>query len=235
MYEINRKSKNTLLQVGDEKTPVIIIDDFLVTTSQAIKEAVHSKYLAGKAHNNYYPGVCSPVGSDYGMAVLNAIAPIFYQALKVPRELTLYPKDGRYSLLAQEEKDLDLLQCIPHFDNNLKYSFAVMHYLNAGDFGGTAIYRHKPTGYENITEQRKPHYLAQAQAFINTNGNPQQKYFTDSTSHYELIEVIEYKANRLVIYPSTLLHSAYIKQPLHDVNNDPKTGRLTANIFIEFN
>lgn len=234
MHNINRKSKNTLLQVGSEKTPVIIIDNFLLDTSAAIKEAVNSKFIAGKEHNNYYPGVRTPVGSSYGMAVLKAIAPIFYQIIKVPKNLTLFPKNGSYALLTQAEKELELLQCIPHFDDNLIYSFAVLHYLNPGNFGGTGIYRHKPTGYENITEQRKEHYFTQAQAFIDTNGNPEQKYFTDSTSHYELLETIEYKENRLVIYPTTLLHSAYIKNPSHDVNDDPKTGRLTANFFIEF-
>ena len=234
MYDINRNSKNTLLHVGSEKTPVIIIDDFLMDTSEAVNEAINSQFIAGKGHNNYYHGVRAPVGSGYGMTVLNAIAPIFYNVLKVPNDLTLTPKDGNYSLLTQHEERMELLQCIPHFDNNFMYSFAVLHYLNPGKFGGTGIYRHKPTGYENITEQRKENYLSQAQAFIDTNGNPEKKYFTESTEHYELLEVIEYKENRLVIYPSTLLHSAYINNPLHDVNNDPKTGRLTANIFIEF-
>ena len=235
MYQINTKSKNTLLKVGNEKTPIIIIDNFLVDPQLAINFAVKQSFVSGKEHNNFYPGVRTPVDSDYGNTVLKAIAPIFYNVIGIPEHLTLQPISGSYSLLTQHEENMDLLQCIPHFDNNLMFSFAILHYLNEGDFGGTALYRHKPTGYENINELRKPHYMEEAQQHINTKGDPERKYFTQSTNHYELLEVIAYKPNRLVIYPSTLLHSAFIENPINDVNSDPTTGRLTANLFIEFN
>lgn len=234
MYVVNRKSKNSMLKIGNEKTSVFIIDDFLVDTQPAIEYAAKQSFIAGKEHNNLYPGIRTPVDTDYGMTVLNAIAPIFYNVIGVPAHLTLQPKIASYSLLTQDEKDLDLLQCIPHFDNTLTFSYAVLHYLNKGDFGGTGLYRHKPTGYENINAERKQHYIKSAQQHINSNGNPERKYLTHSTDHYELLEVIDYKPNRLVIYPSTLLHSTFIENPAHDVNNNPESGRLTANIFIEF-
>ncbi len=234
MYRVNQKSKNRMLYVGLEKTPVIIIDDFLEDTKPAVNYACKQQFIGGKEHNNYYPGERTPVDTDYGMTVLNAIAPIFYNVIGIPSHLTLQPKSGSYSLLTQHEKDLELMQCLPHFDNTEMFSFAVLHYLNDGDFGGTALYKHKPTGYENINAARKSHYMESAQHHIDTVGNPEHKYFTRSTDHYELLEVIEYKPNRLIIYPSTLLHSAFIENPKKDVSNCPASGRLTANIFIEF-
>ena len=235
MFEISSKSNGALFNVGNEKTPIFVVDDFMENTTDIINEAASLNYINGQEHNNYYPGVRAPVGEGYGMAVLKAIAPIFYNVFKVPKDLTLYPINGSYSLLTQHEKEMNLLQCIPHYDTNKMFSFAVIHYINPGEFGGTAFYRHKPTQFENITEGRKDTYMKEAQSFFDLHGAPEQKYFTRGTEHYELLNIIDYKPNRLVIYPSTLLHSAFIENPQHDVNNDVRSGRLTSNFFIEFN
>ena len=66
------------------------------------------------------------------------------------------------------------------------------------------------------------------------NGAPKQHYFTHSTNHFELIHKVDYKPNRLVIYPATILHSAFIDDPKRDVCSNPKIGRLSANFFIDF-
>ena len=82
------------------------------------------------------------------------------------------------------------------FNNFWKYQlhcFAILHYLNEGDFGGTGFYRHIPSGFENITGDRKPIYLQSAQQFMDTNGQSEQRYFTESTDHYELIHKVDYK------------------------------------------
>lgn len=234
MFEISPQSKGSLIRVGDEQTPVFVIDNFMVNTTDIIQEAATLNYVSGQEHNNYYPGIRAPVSNEYGMAVLNAIAPIFYNVLKIPKNLTLYPKIASFSLLTQKEDDMNLFQCIPHFDNTSTFSFAALHYVNNGNFGGTAFYKHKPTGFENITESNKVRYMEAAQEFIDTNGEPPKTYITQSTEHYELLKVIDYKPNRLVIYPSSLLHSTFIENPQHDVNNDVKTGRLTSNFFIDF-
>jgi hypothetical protein len=54
-----------------------------------------------------------------------------------------------------------------------------------------------------------------------------------SDAHFTLYHAVDYRANRLVIYPGSLLHSGLI-DPAHDIDDDPETGRLTANIFVDF-
>jgi hypothetical protein len=54
-----------------------------------------------------------------------------------------------------------------------------------------------------------------------------------SNDEYELYHRIEYRPNRLVVYPGCLLHSGLVN-PAVDINPDPRTGRLTANIFVDF-
>jgi len=68
---------------------------------------------------------------------------------------------------------------------------------------------------------------------MKAHGLPAAQYITSSTDHYELIDEIEYAANRMVIYPGNLLHSGLIS-PERDINPDPSRGRLTANLFIDF-
>lgn len=235
MFEINPRLRQQLIKVGHEQTPIFIVDDFMLDYQGALNEAVSLAYANDKdSVGAYYPGIRAPVGADYGMSLLRNVAAIFYNIFGVPKDLTLFPQNGSYSLVTKQEEALDLLQCIPHFDNNGTFNFAMLHYLNKGDFGGTGFYRHKPTGFENITEGRKSDYLQSAQRFIDIHGQPEKRYFTESTEHYELIQKVAYKPNRLVIYPATILHSAFIDKPQRDVCGDPKIGRLSANFFIEF-
>lgn len=235
MFEINRGLNAETLEIGNERTPVFIVDDFMLDIEPARQEAIALDYSDDKEHiGAYYPGIRAPVGGDYGMAVLRYVANILYKLFQVPDDLTMYPLNGSYSLITTRNEDMNLLQCIPHYDNTKPCTYAVIHHLNDGEFGGTGFYRHRPTGFENVTEERKQQYFDSAQAFIDTHGNPERKHMTESTDHFELIHKIDYRPNRLAIYPSTVLHSAYIDKPERDINPDPRTGRLSANFFIEF-
>lgn len=235
MFSLNPNLFQQAYRVGNEQTPVFVVDDFMLDYSGAIEEAIKLSYAKDKESvGAYYPGIRAPVGAEYGMSLLTHTAQIFYKIFRVPNQLTLFPQNGSYSLITKQEQEMDLLQCIPHFDNNDTFSFAMLHYLNEGDFGGTGFYRHVPTGFENITAGRKAEYLHSAQQYMARNGDPKQHYFTHSTDHYELIHKVDYKPNRLVIYPATILHSAFIENPERDVCLNPKTGRLSANFFIEF-
>ena len=67
-------------------------------------------------------------------------------------------KNAYFSLVSLKSEALTLEQSIPHFDNTAPLSFAVMHYINSGQYGGTSLYRHTSTGFENITEARYSSY-----------------------------------------------------------------------------
>ena len=123
---------------------------------------------------------------------------------------------------------------MPHFDSNNPHYLAAMHYLNPGDFGGTSFYRHRPTGYENITASRRENFIHSAQEHLATiGGRPPQRYVDGSDEHFERLKSLPYRQNRLLVYPGTLLHSGNI-DPSRDISDDPRTGRLTANLFIDF-
>jgi hypothetical protein len=87
----------------------------------------------------------------------------------------------------------------PHADPSY---FSGVIYLNTPEecSGGTAFYRNKKTGleYSLFTEKDNP--------VLNNH-----EYLTDSNKDWELIDIIEMKYNRFVMYQGNIFHSAYIK------------------------
>jgi hypothetical protein len=231
-FLINPSIKADIIQIGEEKTPIIIIDDLAVDNKDVINYAcTASKFTNDLA--TFYPGIRSPLPQPYVITILQAVYRGICQVYRVPIALKLIPLNQSYSLLTKAQSQLHLLQCMPHFDTSKAYHFAVLHYLNSGSHGNTGFFRHIPTGYERISESRSEHYVNSAKAFIAENGDPMQKYVTCSDKHYELYHEVEYKPNRLIIYPGNLLHSTIVDIDT-DIDSDPKSGRLTANMFIDF-
>lgn len=232
MIKVNPVARPKIVLIGKEKTPVVIIDDFALSTDDIIA------YAADQADFNedpasYYPGVRATLPREYVKAVIDAVYQGIYQCYKIPHQLRLKPQSRFLSLITRDETALSALQKIPHFDTPRPYHFAILHYLNPNEHGPTGFFRHIPTQWERITEQRCQPYFDAAQQHIDENGEAQAGYCTQSDHHFDLYEQIEYRPNRLVIYPGNLLHSSIVR-PAQDIDSNPKTGRLTANIFIDF-
>jgi len=230
--QINPKASLTVRHVGEEETPVVVIDDFALDTGAMIEYACRSVDY-GPDSTSAYPGVRGTLPRSYVRQVLNNIYRLLFQVYAVPDSLGLKTVNTVYSLISTPVDELSLAQCVPHFDSNDPYYLAVLHYLNPGDFCDTGLFRHNPTGFEKITQPRLAGFIQSSRTFIETHGRPPQKYINTSSDHFELYDRIEYRPNRLVAYPGCLLHSGLV-DPGRDINPDPGTGRLTANIFVDF-
>jgi len=230
--QINPKASLKVQHVGEEQTPLVIIDDFALDTSNIVDYACRSVEY-GPDSTSAYPGVRGALPRSYVREVLNNIYRLLFHVYSVPDKLGMRTVNTVYSLISTPVDELAPAQCVPHFDSNGPLYLAVLHYLNAGEFCDTGLFRHRPTGFERITEPRLEEFLQSSRAFIETNGSPPQKYINTSTDHYELYYRVKYKPNRLVVYPGCLLHSGLV-DPGRDINPDPRTGRLTANIFVDF-
>jgi hypothetical protein len=230
--QVNPRGSLEIRHVGNEKTPVIVIDDFLLDTADVIEGACRAVDYGPDA-TSAYPGLRAKLPRDYVIAVLNSIYRLLFKVFTVPATLNLKPVNSVYSLITTPEDELSLAQRVPHFDSNGLHYLAVLHYLSPGDFCATGLFRHRPTGFERITEERKVEFLRTSEAWVEAHGEPPRKYINASTGHYELYDRIEYRPNRLAAYPGNLLHSGLV-EPQRDINSDPRTGRLTANIFVDF-
>lgn len=229
--EVNPASKVQLSFIGHEQTPVMVFDDFSLDTAAVISQACVQASFTGDP-SSYYPGIRSALPPTYVIPLLQAIYQKICNLYKIPQQLQLQVQPSYYSLLTFAPEQLNLLQRLPHFDTSKPYYFAVLHYLNEEPHGATGFFRDKTNGYERISHERVDRYLSSANDFIDINGEPEAAYFIDSNKQYELYHQIEYRANRLVIYPGNLLHSTLVTK--QDIDANPATGRLTANIFIDF-
>ena len=230
-FQMHPQASPYVFLAGNEKTPVVIIDNFAKETDDVIRYAVNSADFDAVSAN-YYPGVRARPPGAYVQGIVRAMVPVLSKVYSVPGD-RVPEVDASYSLVATPPEELHPFQRIPHFDSNSKYHFAVTHYLNPREFGGTGLFRHKPTGFENITEDRVEEYSRAAEEFGRAYGEPPAEYIRASTDHFEYYLGIEYRPNRVVAYPGSLLHSGLI-DPTRDISADPAIGRLTGNVFIDF-
>ena len=225
-------SDYSVTYVGREKTPVVVFDDFL-WPADALKRSAPSQKSFAAAPAGGYPGVRASLPETYIKDVLEALDPIVRKTYDFPSAIAESGHYGLYSLVSMPERDLSTLQRVPHFDTNLDHYYAVLHYLSEGEHGGTGFFRHIPTGFERISASRYPLFVKAARQHMDQFGAPESKYVKETNDHFELIHSIPYKKGRMLVYPGNLLHSGLIN-PSTDINADPGSGRLTANIFINF-
>lgn len=230
--ELRKPFRPDVRIVGNEKTPVVIIDDPISSTSELVEYACSqaSFYTNGRFA---YPGIRAHLPPEYVEALVPELVDIIREIYEPPPGFEFQLIHRLFSLITRKPEELMPLQRVPHFDNHSPYYFATVHYLNPGAYAGTGMFRHRPTGYERIPENRYPSYGKAAEAHIKTHGPPAEKYINASDDHFELIAEIEYRPNRLIMYPGNILHSGLI-HPERDISGDPATGRLTANLFLYF-
>ena len=230
--KINPNANIDIQYIGDEATPVVIIDDVLTDCSRVIDTAISNTNFA-MINTTLYPGVRAILPKEYVMQVLRALAAPMSKVYAVSKDKHLKVLGAYYSLVSIPPSELHQLQKKPHFDSSDPQYFAMVHYLNPKSHGGTGFFRHKPTGYEQISKARKDNYLKLLQQNAHSNTHVHSGYMKQSNSDYELIYAVDYKPNRLVFYPGSILHSGLINEET-DIGADPAHGRLTANMFICF-
>ncbi|MFN6969711.1 MAG: DUF6445 family protein [Rheinheimera sp.] len=231
LFMMNPVLQPQVLLVGEAQTPVLIIDDLAADVHALLQNAALADFQQDV--HSYYPGVRAMLPRPYVISVLNAVYQWIYQVYQIPPDRRLKPQDIYYSLITTAETDLKPLQCLPHFDSTDPYYFALLHYLSPEPHGGTGLFRHRPTGFEKITQVEQERYFQAAQLHLSLHGSPAQRYCVQSDDHFELYQTLAYRQNRLVIYPGNLLHSSLVN-PATDIAASIEGGRLTANIFINF-
>jgi hypothetical protein len=214
--------------VGDERAHVVVIDDFHPDPAFLVESAAASTF--GPVVNNLYPGVRAPAPETYVREVLGRVERLAYEVFGLAG---LAGCKCDFSLVTTRPDQLQLLQALPHFDSTDTGRLAVLHYLCPSEMGGTSFYRHRSTGYESITAERREPYLAKLGAELETSGLPEQAYVNGDTSLFQRIAAVDAVYNRLVIYRSVVLHSGNIRRDFV-FDTDPRKGRLTLNTFLSY-
>jgi len=221
-----------LIRVGNLQAPLVVVD----AASGEVGSIVEAAAALGpypKLPNNLYPGlrhVITPADSDayaYVERLCERIAPFIGGAFDCDGFDLV---EASFSLVTTPPGALLGPQRAPHFDSTDPRYLAVLHYLNVPADSGTAFFRQRATGIEQVTARNLPDFVrtAERDGALRARG---AGYIAGSDPHFEELARVEAVPDRLLIYQGCLLHSGIIPGDM-EFSPDPRRGRLTANLFV---
>ena len=214
--------------IGARQSPVVVIDDATGDFAGVIEIAAALAPFGASA-GNHYPGLRRAITAEDGPAsayvqrILDVSAPLLSGGLHIDRYDLL---EASFSMVTAAPATLSPQQRAPHFDSIDPNYIAVLHYLSDTPGTGTAFFRQRSTGIEIVDDGNAARFVAAARAEPIAQG-----YIHGSTPQFEQIGLVEAVPDRLVIYRGAMLHSGVIPADMV-LSDDPRIGRLTANIFV---
>lgn len=215
-------------RVGAEGAPLLVIDQLVADPERLVRRAARQDFSRQGA---FFPGVRARAPLSYEAFLERLVQPLLVDVFGLQPGRLQFPT-CHYSLITQAPEQLVFLQRIPHIDSVSGQGLASVHYLFRGNWGGTAFYRHRATGFEYVDESRHEAYYRQLQLESEGPDAPGPGYIGEDTPMFERIDQVDGLFNRLVMYRRNLLHSATIDN-LAVPPADPLTGRLSINTFID--
>lgn len=213
---------------------VLFIDDFLDDPQALVQAACAARFQPCDLHGarQGYPGIRADVPPAYNQALAQLVEPLVKINYGVPESLPLQMALSAFSITTTPPHELGPRQRIPHFDASTPHGVAAVLYLCPAGHGGTGFYRHRASGWQHITAERRESYLDLCHEELNRQ-QPPARYFGPSDAQFEFLGMLPARFNRLAVYPGRVLHSACI-DPAHGLDADPRRGRLTVTSFFDF-
>jgi hypothetical protein len=215
------------LTIGRELAPLVVIDN-LVANPEELVDLAASKHFGEVT--SYYPGVRAKAPLTYQRFIIDHLREIFAGYFGLSATAVRFTT-CHFSLVTASPEKLDYPQRIPHIDSVFARELAFVHYLFKTDFGGTAFYRHRRTGYEYIDEMRQPGYRRIADEEEVGPTPADAGYISGDTPLYEQVCQQDGVFNRMLIYRRNSLHGAALGRNFVPDPN-PRTGRLSINGFL---
>lgn len=214
--------------IGEEGAPLLVIDDLVADPDRLVRKAADSRLVPQRS---MFPGIRAPAPMSYQRLLEDTLGPLLKQHFDLSPGRFSFPM-CHFSLVTQPPQQLSFLQRVPHIDSARGTGLATVHYLFRGDWGGTAFYRHRPSGFEYIDEQRHAAYFAwlEQQRRRETIAGP--GYIDDSTESFQRVAEVDAVFNRMIVYRRNSLHSGRIRNA-GLLSLDPTVGRLSINSFID--
>ena len=215
--------------IGIEQAPLICIDG-ATTDPQALVDFACDSVTFAPVGGNLYPGLRAPMPLDYVRSVVARLDPLIRRVHGLGA-VRLARAECFFSIVTTPAGDLVPLQTVPHIDTSDPLHFATVHYLCPPGFGGTAFFRQLSTGYEAISPDREVAWDRARDAMLAAHG--ELAYPSPDTPDHVRTAAISAAFDRLILYRSNMLHAGVI-DPGVDHPADPRTGRLTATMFIAY-
>lgn len=216
------------LALGNEGAPLLVIDDVVADPERLVRKAAGHGFVA---QTTMFPGVRAPAPFAYRHFLESTLKPGLLEYFGLPPGRFEFPM-CHYSLVTTPAARLAFLQRVPHIDSVSGDGLATVHYLFHGDWGGTAFYRHRRTGYEYVDASRSQAYFDCLAAESEGAQAPGAAYIDGDTGLFERIASVEGVFNRMLVYRRNSLHSGNIDSR-RVPPADPLRGRLSINSFID--
>lgn len=187
------------------KPYALIVDDFFTEFSavRAVVESLEYKTVLNPNDGINYPGICELIPSDeLFIEAENNISRVMGSKIEI-----------KYSLLRLSTKDVPQPYSI-HSDSFMDVTYSALVYLADQEHcqGGLDLLRNKETNEETFDG---PEHLSISKQ--------------DDESKWDVVIHIPMKANRLILFPSELIHRAV---PAGGFGNDIHDGRLVLLIIF---
>ncbi len=220
-------------EVGRSKSKLIVIDDFLSHAQDAVDAAAALPAFPSE-DKTAYPGRRHQISpgdkaSSCVMDILKTAGPVIQSHYDADNFRVL---EASFSLATTPPEQMSPRQRVPHYDRDDPNHLAILLHLHHVPDTGTAFYRHVASNLEQVGRDTAPELRRLVQAELAENDPTPAISEGGSNAHYEKIFHVAARFNRLVIYQGCLLHSGYFS-PDYNFSGDPRTGRLTANVFIQ--
>jgi hypothetical protein len=219
-----------LRRIGNSQSPIVVIDNFTGRVDGIVDIAAALTPYAPES--SYYPGVRRIITADamadsYVERTCERAAQFIGGAFEIDQFELI---EASFSMVTKRPSELSPPQRAPHFDTTDQKHLALLHYLHVTAGTGTAFYRQRATGIERVTESNLKLFIRTAKhdaAHLPADSG----YIGSSDDYFEQIAQVEAVPDRLIIYQGSLLHSGIIP-PGMSFSDDPRQGRLTANLFV---
>lgn len=199
-FAFNDQASVVVTHVGRCELPVSRIDNVFRNPEDVAALGFDQSYA--RDAGNFYPGMRASLSESFS----SEFRPWLSRA--VQREL--HDDRSYFSVVTTPSADLLPIQRIPHYDSTDPGLVAVVIYLCDSRFSGTSFYRHRRTGYEEITQQNQKNYQVALEADMRLHGPPPKAYASGDSMLFETIFRNELRFNSAVVYPGRMLHAANI-------------------------
>lgn len=224
LFAFNDRAEAKLIRIGQRGIAVARIDNVLRDPEHVAALGFAQPYA--EDHSNFYPGLRSAMPESFSCALRSWLTPILQRNSMLEPDQSIHRDSSYFSVVTTPSRDLLPIQRIPHYDSTDPGLLAIVIYLCDTRFAGTSFYRHRRTGYEEITEQNRENYQIALDHDMRIHGPPPREYMNGDNRLFEVIFSNDLKFNSAIVYPGRVLHAGNIEKHF-DAPRDKSGWRLT--------
>lgn len=229
LFAFNPDAAVEVMRIGRRGLKVSVIENVLHDPDGVAALGFAQSYAEDRG--NLYPGLRAAMPESFSTSFRAWLTPILQRNGVLASNQAISRDASFFSVVTTASKDLLPIQCIPHYDSTDPNLFAAVIYLCGPRFSGTAFYRHRRTGYEEITAENVSNYQLALNSDMRLHGAPEKDYINGDSLLFETVFSNELKFNGAIVYPARMLHAAKIEKQFNSPQ-DRSEWRLTVTALL---